>query len=78
MKCKKALPKSALSAFVENFVGTKFDGRNGALEMGISTQRRRPAVRLTFSLPVDRIRKTNGLVGACFPLLRYHRCWQFE
>src|SRR5580692_4276061 len=57
MKYRNVFPKSALSADVENFVGTKSDGRNGPLGMDISMQRKRPAARLTLSLPVDQSRK---------------------
>jgi hypothetical protein len=35
MKCRKALPKSALPAAVEKFVGTNSDGTNGPLGMDI-------------------------------------------
>src|ERR1700733_12464852 len=78
IKCRKVLPNAALSAFVENFVGRKSDGRNGPLGMDIPTQRKRPAARLTLSLPFDRSRKQVASLELFSRLLRYHCSFQLS
>src|ERR1035437_4162169 len=43
MKCRKVLPKSALSCAVENLVGTNSEGRNGPFDMECLRAKRGPA-----------------------------------
>jgi hypothetical protein len=77
MKCKKVLPKSALSCAVENLVGTNSEGRNGPFGIGSLRAREKgqlaPTLILAFDCePARRPYRWNDSPIGCAIILRSH------